>query len=63
MTDRKRMLTIGFGVLGTLPIHVAFIATTVYYHLTALTIFWSVMFGAALTSAIGLIVRARRKEK
>ncbi len=56
------MLTMGYGGLGTLPLFIAFIVMSVHYQIPALTILWSVFFGATLTSAIGLIVRARREK-
>ena len=61
MTNKKRLLTIGFGGLSTLPLFIAFIVMSVHYELPGLTILWSVLFGATLTAAIGSITRARKE--
>jgi uncharacterized BrkB/YihY/UPF0761 family membrane protein len=62
MNNKRRMLTMGYGGLSTLPLFVVFIVMSVHYQVPALTILWSVFFGATLTSAIGLIVRARKEK-
>lgn len=62
MNNKRRMLTMGYGGLSTLPLFTALIVMSVHYQLPGLTILWSVFFGATLTSAIGLIFKARKKE-
>lgn len=62
MKNKRRMLSIGYGSLGVLPLFVAFIVSSVQHTVPALTILWSVLLGALLTSAIGLILRARKEE-